>query len=130
MGGWNCLLYAYEYPERVERVILVDITPEASPEFIAQWGTPPPARPDQFASLDAAMELARQGNPWASDARLRSDTQDKLRQREDGTWVWKADPQLSTMRLRDIDDTELLDGRGGATLPHHVGPGHRQHPGV
>ena len=93
-------------------------------------GYPPPARPDQFASLDAAMELARQGNPWASDARLRSDTQENLRQREDGTWVWKADPQLSTMRLRDIDDTELLDGRGGATLPHHVGPGHRQHPGV
>ena len=107
MGGWNCLLYAHEHPERVERVILVDIAPEASPEFIAQWGKHP-ARPDQFASLDAAVELARQGNPWASDARLRSDTQDKLRQREDGTWVWKADPQLSTMRLRDIDDAELI----------------------
>lgn len=107
IGGWNCLLYAHEHPERVECVILVDIAPEASPEFVAQWGTRP-ARPDQFPSLDAAVELARQGNPWASDARLRSDTQDKLRQRGDGTWVWKADPQLSTMRLRDIDNAELI----------------------
>lgn len=107
MGGWHSLLYTAEHPERVERIIIVDIAPEANPATAAQRSNRPPT-PMDFASLDAAVESVRQGNPWASDARLRQDTMDKLRQTEDGRWTRKADPVLFNTPLPDMTDPGLI----------------------
>lgn len=94
MGGWNSLLYAAVHPGRVERVILVDIAPEMG----APSGPPSPPRPPRpldFGSVEEAVAWTRQGNPWPTDQRLRRDVEAKTRRREDGRWVWKADPRLS-----------------------------------
>ena len=63
----------------------------------------------EFASTDAAVGWARQGNTWASDARLRKDVEDKIQQREDGLWTWRADPALFNTPLPDMTDPGLIE---------------------
>ena len=107
MGGWHSLLYTMDHPERVEKIIIVDIAPEASPESLAAMPNRPPT-PMEFSSLEAAVEWTREGNPWATDARLRQDTEDKMRQREDGKWTWKADSVLFNTPLPDMTSPDLI----------------------
>jgi esterase len=103
MGGWNSLLYTADHPERVERIIIVDIGPEPSPEWAARMANGLPT-PMQFPSLEAGVQWMRQGNPWAGDARLRQDAANKMKQREDGQWTWRADPSLFNVALPDMTD--------------------------
>ena len=108
MGGWNSLLYTMNHPDRVERIVLVDIAPESSAESLTMRETRPPT-PMEFRSLEAAVEWTRQGNPWASDAQLRKDTEFKMRQRDDGQWTWKADPGLFGIWGPNMTDRALID---------------------
>ena len=103
MGGWHSLLYTAEHPDRVERIVIVDIAPESSDAYKEQAGDRPPT-PMTFSNFDDAVESMRQGNPWATEARLRQDAEDKMRQREDGKWTWKADSSLFNMTLPDMTD--------------------------
>ena len=107
MGGWHSILYAVEHPERVERIVMVDVGPEPDPASPAQRERRPPT-PMEFPSLDAAVEWMRGNNPWATDARLRKDAEDKMRQREDGQWTWRADSALFNFTLPDMTDPELI----------------------
>lgn len=107
MGGWNSLLYTPDHQERVERVIIVDIAPETNPQAIATQRDRRPT-PMEFASLEAAFAWAREGNPWATDTRLRKDIADRTKQRDDGTWTWKADPLLFTTPLTDMEDPDSV----------------------
>ena len=56
------------------------------------------------------MQWMREGNPWASDARLAQDAQDKMKRRDDGQWTWKHDPALSTTGFPNLSDP-VLNGR-------------------
>ena len=109
MGGWHSLLYTGEkHPEKVERIVIVDIGPESSERAQQDWGSRPPT-PMSFASVDEAFAFARDGNPWASDARLRKDTEEKLKQNADGTWTWRADAALFNVPLADGTDETLIN---------------------
>ncbi|MDA1095854.1 MAG: alpha/beta hydrolase [Chloroflexi bacterium] len=107
MGGWNSLLYTAAHPDRVERIIIVDIGPESSEESKRQWGSQPPT-PSQFATFEEAVASALRRNPWVTPDRLRGDVRDRLRQQGDGTWTWKADPELTRIPLRDGSDPDLI----------------------
>ena len=106
MGGWHSLLYTAEHPERVERVIIVDIAPEPNPAAAHRGGRPP--TPIDFDSIDAGVQWMREGNPWATDVRLRQDATDKLRRKDDGRWTWKADHSLFNTPLPDMTDPGLI----------------------
>ena len=101
MGGWHSMLYTADHPDRVERIIIVDIAPEASDEANEEEANAPPT-PLEFPSFDAAVAWMRQGNPWVADARLLKDAEDQVKQREDGQWTWKADPRLFNFVLPDM----------------------------
>ena len=107
MGGWHSLLYTAANPHRVERIVIVDIAPEPNPAAAGERANRPPT-PMEFATLDDAVAWAREGNPWASDARLRKDIEDKTRRRDDGKWTWKADPSLFNRALPDMTDPDLI----------------------
>ena len=106
MGGWHSLLYTPNHQDRVERIIIVDIGPEPSPRSIADRANRPPT-PMDFASLDAAVAWMLETNPWATPERTRQDAVDKMRQKDDGSWTWKADSSLYNMTLTDLTSREL-----------------------
>jgi pimeloyl-ACP methyl ester carboxylesterase len=107
MGGWNSILYTPDHQERVERIIIVDIAPEPDPDYMAEFAKRP-STPLDFPSLEAAVEWTRESNPWASSTRLRKDTEDKMRCRDDGRWTWKADPSLLNFVLPDMTEPDLI----------------------
>ena len=107
MGGWHSLLYTPDHQDRVERIIIVDIGPEPS----AQWqerAASRPVTPLEFPSLEDTVLWMRQSNPWASDAGLRKDAENKMSRREDGSWIWKADASLFNVPLPDQSDPTLI----------------------
>ena len=107
MGGWNALLYAHDHQDRVERIIIVDIAPERSEEARKEQANRPPT-PLEFYTLEEAYAWARQGDPWATEARFRKDVAQRIRQRPDGKWAWKADPALFKTSLPDNQDPEYI----------------------
>ncbi len=106
MGGWHSMLYTASYPDRVDRIVMVDIGPEPS-EAARSAGSRPPT-PMRFDSFEEAVEWMRGGNPWASDARLRLDAEHKTKRSDGGGWTWKADPALFDTPLPDMSDPELM----------------------
>ena len=108
MGGWHSLLYTPDHQDRVERIIIVDISPQPSPGW-QERAASRPVTPLEFPSLDEAIAWMRQYNPWASNAGLKKDAEDKMHQREDGKWTWKADSSLFNIPLPDQSDTKLWD---------------------
>ena len=107
MSGWHSLLYTPDHQDRVERIIIVDIAPEPSETSRQQMKSRAPT-PLEFASMEEALSWARGGNPWSTDTRFRKDMLDKMRQREDGKWVWKADPALFNYVLPDLLEPERI----------------------
>ena len=105
MGGWHSMLYTHDHPDRVERIVMVDIGPEPSAKVLSSARAPTPMR---FDSMGDAFDWTRSGNPWASDESLVQDVRDKLRQDEDGSWTWKADHALFNTPLPDMSDSELI----------------------
>ncbi|MXY20619.1 MAG: alpha/beta hydrolase [Dehalococcoidia bacterium] len=107
MGGWHSMLYTADHPDRVERIVMVDIGPEPS-ETAKAGASGRPATPMEFPSLDSAFDWMRSSNPWASDKRLMQDARDKMKQTSDGNWTWKADPRLFNTPLPDMSDSSLI----------------------
>ncbi len=107
MGGWHSMLYTADNPDRVERIVIVDIGPEPS-EAAKSGASSRPATPMRFDSLDEAFQWMRSSNPWASDERLMRDARDKMKETGDGGWTWKADPILFNTPLPDMSDPDLI----------------------
>jgi pimeloyl-ACP methyl ester carboxylesterase len=108
MGGWHSLLYTTKHPDRVKRIVMVDIAPEPSEIAIAQMSIRP-STPMTFETFDDAVTWMRKGNPFASDESLCKDAKHKLQNREDGAWTWKADHSLFNIQLPDMNDQTLID---------------------
>ena len=108
MGGWHSLLYTPNNPERVDRIIIGDIAPEPTPQFVEYWHNRPPT-PLEFPDVDAALLWGRSSNPRASDERIHKDVLDKIYQRADGTWTHKADPAILADSLVDLTDPVIIN---------------------
>ncbi len=107
-GGTLCARYAAMFPERVERLVLVEGF-GAAPAVFTQWNEQGSvarsrqwlearrralARPAQvFASVEAACEQLRSANPDLSEEQAAHLGRHAVR-REGQGWVWKSDPQM------------------------------------
>lgn len=98
MGGRNALAFAAAYPERVARLVMVDIGPGR------REGDPPPPPPDPnaqreeapmtFASLDEAAAWMHRTYPSRSLELCHTRVFHNTRRRADGRLEWKWDPNL------------------------------------
>ena len=93
LGGLVSMTFAAMHPDRVERLVLVDIAPQASPAAIARMSTSE-GYPSRFDSLDQAVEWARSDYMWAIGPGLRDDLAGRLKPVDDGGLTWKADPEV------------------------------------
>jgi pimeloyl-ACP methyl ester carboxylesterase len=102
MGGIIAMAYAGAHPDRLARLLINDIGPdvEVGSQRITQMVG---SRPDEFATLDDAMVYRRQMSPIVA-GRSSEDQRELalgvLRQRPDGRWIWKMDPEYVRQRVR------------------------------
>ena len=101
MGGIIAMAYAAAHPTRLRGLVINDIGPDVeagSQRITGMVG----GRPDNFASLDAAMAYRRDVSPITA-ARPLDDQRELalgvLRQRPDGSWGWKMDPAYIEQRI-------------------------------
>jgi esterase len=93
MGGLVSFVFAAAHPERVSRMVIMDIGPEIAPAGSANV-TSSLAAKDVFSSADEAFAQARAANPRPTDATLRHRIAHNLRPLPDGTLTFKYDKEL------------------------------------
>jgi esterase len=93
MGGLVSFVFAAAHPDRVARMVIMDIGPEIAPAGSANVSSSLAAN-DVFGSADEAFAQARAANPRPTDATLRHRVTHNLRQLADGTLTYKYDAEL------------------------------------
>jgi esterase len=93
MGGLVSFVFAAAHPERVSRMVIMDIGPEIASAGSVNVANSLAAK-DIFSSEDEAFAQARAANPRPTDAALRHRVTHALRPLPDGTLTFKYDKQL------------------------------------
>ena len=93
MGGNVAYMFAASHPDRVDRLIILDIGPEISPVGLDRI-TRSLGESDVFASEDEAVAQARAANPRPTDANLRHRVAHNLRPLPNGMVTFKWDRAL------------------------------------
>lgn len=93
MGGMVSFVFAAAHPERVRRLMVLDIGPEIAPVGARNLAAAA-AGSDVFASEDEAFAQARAANPRPTDETLRHRVRHNLRSMPDGTLTFKHDKAL------------------------------------
>jgi pimeloyl-ACP methyl ester carboxylesterase len=106
MGGHNSIAYASQHPERVERLIIIDIPPAfdmgKSPDY-AKIEAQAKHGHRRFATFEEAYAEARLSNTTAPDESLRYRTMCNVRDAGDGTLSFKYDHRVqATWRPEDL----------------------------
>jgi len=94
MGGHNAMAYAATHPDRVERLIVIDIPPRIDRTKAPNWDVISRLAETghrRYADFEAAYADARLANKTAPDANLRYRTQHNLVEQSDGSLVLKYD---------------------------------------
>jgi pimeloyl-ACP methyl ester carboxylesterase len=107
MGGLVSFVFAAAHPDRVTRMVIMDIGPEIAPVGARNVASSLAAK-DVFESEDQAFAQARAANPRPTDATLRHRVWHNLRPLPDGTLTFKFDKALrSPSALFDRTQDEL-----------------------
>ena len=117
MGGRAAVSTTLRYPERVERLILLDSIVVAPPDRVNRMATSTMTRRDRiFDSLENACATFRliPPQPCANKSMVAHIARHSYKEdKESGGWVWKSDGQIAA-KLGWIDQTEEL---GACRIP-------------
>jgi pimeloyl-ACP methyl ester carboxylesterase len=105
MGGLVSFVFAAAHPERVARMVIMDIGPEIAPAGSANVASSLAAQ-DTFRSQDEAFAHARAANPRPTGATLRHRVTHNLRELPDGTLTFKYDKELRRRPRALFDHTQ------------------------
>lgn len=108
MGAVNSYLFAAEHVDRVERLAVVDVSPDT---FTAESeGTVREfldyAAASSFGDPEEALVDWQQNSPLATEEGLRLYVEPNLRQREDGRWVWRFDARGLVSFIEELPPAE------------------------
>jgi pimeloyl-ACP methyl ester carboxylesterase len=101
MGGRIAMAYAAQHAPRQRGLVLNDIGPDREPGSQRITGMVG-SRPEDFASLEEAIEYRRSISPITAGRPLDDQRElalGVLRQRPDGRWGWKMDPAYVEQRV-------------------------------
>lgn len=90
MGGSHSYIYAARHPDRVHRLVVVDVGPEimrVGADKIKRFAS----QADILPSFEAFIERAHKFNPRRPLEQLRERLKWSLRELPDGRWSWKYD---------------------------------------
>jgi esterase len=117
MGGIVSFVFAAAHPERVSRLVVLDIGPEIAPAGATNVASALAAK-DTFSSEDEAFARARAANARPTDERLRHRVSHNMRTLPDGTLTFKYDKALQNPRnLFDQTPEELWQAWRAVSCP-------------
>lgn len=100
MGGRVSIAFAGAHPQRVERLVVVDIGPDIAPAGMERIRGAIGTAPERFSSEEEACEYVRRANPLYAEAELRRRVVHGLTRLPDGGFTWKYDKAIrKAMRL-------------------------------
>lgn len=102
MGGIVAFHFAAAHPDRVKRLVVLDIGPELDPRGMKRI-VESMSDVDVFASEDEAVEQARAANPRPTDAALRHRVAHNLKPLPDGKLTYKWDKALRDGTAQPLD---------------------------
>ena len=98
MGGRTSYNIAARHPARVERLVVVDISPTIAAAGATRIQTAVSGN-DRFASVDEAVDAYLAGAPGAPIEVVRARMRDNLMRCEDGSLTWRYDAALRRGRI-------------------------------
>ncbi len=98
MGGRNSMSFAGRYPEKLSRLIVVDIGPVIDPAGAERITREIRDIPEEFDSFEAAAEYMGRQNRYASDAVLRRRLHYSTRELPNGKIGWRYDLTIREQR--------------------------------
>lgn len=98
MGGRNAMTFTAAYPDRVERLVIVDIGPDIAPSGAERVARMAGGAPEEFASPDEAIAYLEQFLPSPASEALRQRVQHGTKRLANGRYTWKYDPFLRQQR--------------------------------
>jgi esterase len=102
MGGRNAMYFTFRRPDRIQKLVIVDIGPEISAR--AAVAAPGPPEPDTWDSIEQAAQHLYRGNPYPGIHYYRWVVSHSLRERPDGSLVWAWHPSIKERRSQaDVD---------------------------
>jgi esterase len=100
MGGRVAMGFAGAHPQRVERLVIVDIAPDIHPPGMTRIRAMIANAPEAIESEEWAVETAMAANPRADVGELRHRIKHALRREPDGTLTWKYARDVREMMRR------------------------------
>jgi esterase len=94
LGGRVAIDFAGRHPDRVERLVVVDIGPEIAAAGRTRVGALMAAAPERFESVDDVIAHMRTTSPLYVEAMLRHRARHAVRPLTDGGFTWKYDRAL------------------------------------
>ena len=102
MGGRNAMAFAAKYPERMQKLIMVDIGPEADPRGGARIVREIKAVPEEFDTFEDIVAYIGRENRWLSEANLRRRLKYQTRELPNGKIGWRYDLEIRELRRRGV----------------------------
>ena len=99
MGGRNSMAFAGQYPERLERLCIVDIGPRIEPAGGNRITEELRNLPPQFDNFENALAHVQTGNRFASEAVMRRRLGGQTYETADGKISWKFDMVIREQRI-------------------------------
>jgi esterase len=98
MGGRNSMAFAGRHPQRLERLVIVDVGPSLDSRGSQRISQEIQSVPEEFDSFESVVAYAGQQNRFASDAVLRRRLQYATRKLPNGKIGWKYDVAIREQR--------------------------------
>ena len=99
MGGRNSMAFAGQYPERLERLCIVDIGPRIEPAGGNRITEELRSLPPQFDNFEDALAHVQTGNRFASESVMRRRLGGQTYETSNGKIGWKFDPAIREQRI-------------------------------
>ena len=97
-GGRNAMTFGSRYPEKLQKLIIVDVGPDFDPKGSQRISQEIINVPEEFDSFEAVVEYQGKQNTFASDAVLRRRLTYATKQLPNGKIGWKYDLVIREQR--------------------------------
>ena len=98
MGGRNSMAFTARYPEKVQKLIIVDVGPVIDPKGAERISREVSEVPEEFDSFDAVVEHMAKQNRFAADPVLRRRLQYATKELPNGKFGWRYDLAIREQR--------------------------------